>query len=229
MNIIATEHLTRSFVMGSNTVYALQDVDLTVRAGDFIAIMGTSGSGKSTLLNLLGLLDQPTSGIYQLEELDVSQLSSNKLADLRGKRIGHIFQDFKLLPRLSAWENVALPLVYGARKISYAGQRTQAMQALSIVDLTDRADHLPAELSGGQRQRVAIARALITHPAVILADEPTGNLDSSTGKDIMNLLNTLHEEGITIVMVTHDVAVARNANRICQMSDGHLAEKSRRA
>ncbi|MBI9046922.1 MAG: ABC transporter ATP-binding protein [Anaerolineaceae bacterium] len=222
MKTIMIENLSRVFPMGSSQVNALVDVNLEVRTGDFIAIMGTSGSGKSTLLNILGLLDKPTKGKYWLEDLDVSLLSSNKLADLRGKRIGYIFQDFKLLPRLSAWENVALPLVYGDRHIHQNKQKKLALQALEKVNLTDRADHLPSELSGGQRQRTAIARALVTNPAVILADEPTGNLDSHTGQEILQLLLKLNFSGITIIMVTHDQTVAQHANNIFKMSDGHL-------
>jgi putative ABC transport system ATP-binding protein len=187
-------------------------------------LMGASGSGKSTLLNLLGLLDRATSGEYWLEGTVVSTLRRDELADLRGKRIGFIFQNFNLLPRLSAWENVALPLAYRQGEFRGQDQLDRAREALARVQLDHRLDHNPTELSGGERQRVAIARALITQPAVILADEPTGNLDSNTGVEIMRLLEELNAEGRTIVMVTHDLNVARHARRIYQMRDGVLQE-----
>jgi len=224
MTIIRTEGLTRTYTMGSVTIHALRSVDLAVGQGEFVALMGASGSGKSTLLSLLGLLDRPTSGDYWLEGTQVSALGRNALADVRGKRIGFIFQSFNLLPRLSAWENVALPLAYRSGQVSHSQQRAQAFEALSRVGLEKRASHQPMELSGGERQRVAIARALITRPAVLLADEPTGNLDSATGVEIMRLLAGLHAEGRTIVMVTHDLSIARHAERICTMRDGLLVE-----
>ena len=220
--VIHTEKLTRSYSMGVNNVMALREADLTVHAGEFIALMGASGSGKSTLLNLLGLLDRASAGEYWLEGAVVSSLRRDELADLRGKRIGFIFQNFNLLPRLSAWENVALPLAYRQGEFRGQDQFNRAREALSRVQLDERADHNPTELSGGERQRVAIARALITHPAVILADEPTGNLDSNTGVEIMRLLKELNEEGRTIIVVTHDLNVARYASRIYQMRDGVL-------
>jgi len=222
--VIRTEKLTRTYAMGGNTVTALCDADLIVEEGDFIALMGTSGSGKSTLLNLIGLLDRATGGEYFLEGKPVSSLRRDELADLRGKRIGFIFQSFNLLPRLSAWENVALPLAYRQGQFGYQDQLSRAREALARVRLDHRVDHNPMELSGGERQRVAIARALITQPAVILADEPTGNLDSNTGIEIMRLLKELNAEGRTIVMVTHDMNIARNANRIYHMRDGMLSE-----
>ena len=222
--VIRTEKLTRAYAMGGSTITALREADLTVHAGEFIALRGASGSGKSTLLNLLGLLDRATSGEYFLEGKPVSSLRRDELADLRGKRIGFIFQNFNLLPRYSAWENVALPLVYRQGQFGQKDQRTRAREALSRVQLDHRLEHHPTELSGGERQRVAIARALITQPAVILADEPTGNLDSQTGIEIMRLLKELNEEGRTIIVVSHDVNVARQANRIYQMSDGVLKE-----
>jgi len=224
--IIRTEKLTRAYAMGESAITALRDADLTVHAGEFIALMGASGSGKSTLLNLIGLLDRATSGEYFLEGKPVSSLRRDELADLRGKRIGFIFQNFNLLPRYSAWENVALPLAYAYRQGEFRGQDqlTRAREALSRVQLDHRLEHNPTELSGGERQRVAIARALVTQPAVILADEPTGNLDSNTGVEIMRLLKELNAEGRTIVMVTHDMNVARNASRIYQMRDGVLKE-----
>jgi putative ABC transport system ATP-binding protein len=224
MTIIHTEALTRTYRMGSATVHALREVNLTVEAGDFVALMGASGSGKSTLLSLLGLLDRPNAGSYWLEGVEVSSLSRNTLAELRGKRIGFIFQSFNLLPRLSAWENVALPLAYRNGRVGHSQQRKQALEALARVGLEQRAHHNPTELSGGERQRVAIARALVTQPAVILADEPTGNLDSTTGVEIMRLLGELHAEGSTIVMVTHDPGIARHASRMCIMRDGVLTE-----
>ncbi|MDQ3007529.1 MAG: ABC transporter ATP-binding protein [Chloroflexota bacterium] len=222
--VIRTEKITRTYSMGGNTVTALREADLTILAGEFIALMGASGSGKSTLLNLLGLLDRATSGEYWLEETNVSSLRRDQLADLRGRRIGFIFQNFNLLPRLSAWENVALPLAYRQGEFRQQEQLDRAREALSRVNLDHRIEHQPMELSGGERQRVAIARALITQPAVILADEPTGNLDSNTGVEIMHLLKELNEEGRTIIVVTHDLNVARFASRIYQMRDGVLKE-----
>ena len=222
--VIRTEKLTHTYPMGENTITALRDADLTVHAGEFIALMGASGSGKSTLLNLIGLLDRATSGEYFLEGRPVSSLRRDVVADLRGRRIGFIFQNFNLLARLSAWENVALPLAYRQGQFRHQDQFARAREALSRVQLEHRVRHNPMELSGGERQRVAIARALVTQPAVILADEPTGNLDSKTGIDIMRLLKELNEEGRTIIVVTHDMNVARNASRIFQMSDGVLNE-----
>jgi putative ABC transport system ATP-binding protein len=222
--VIRTEKLTRTYSMGASVITALREADLTVHPGEFIALMGASGSGKSTLLNLLGLLDRATSGEYFLEGKPVSSLRRDKLADLRGKRIGFIFQNFNLLPRLAAWENVALPLAYCNGEFGFQEQLSRARETLSRVQLEHRAEHNPMELSGGERQRVAIARALITRPAVILADEPTGNLDSKTGMEIMHLLKELNEEGRTIIIVTHDLNVARNASRIYHMLDGVLNE-----
>lgn len=225
--VIRTEKLTRTYAMGASTVTALREADLTVHAGEFIALMGASGSGKSTLLNLIGLLDRATSGEYFLEGKPVSSLKRDELAELRGRRIGFIFQNFNLLPRYSAWENVAMPLAYRKGEFGAQEQVDRAREALSRVQLEHRVDHNPMELSGGERQRVAIARALITQPAVILADEPTGNLDSKTGIEIMRLLRELNEEGRTIIMVTHDRNVARNAARVYHMLDGLLAEDGR--
>jgi putative ABC transport system ATP-binding protein len=222
--IIQTQNLTREYQMGAATLRALKGVDLVVYEGDFLALMGASGSGKSTLLSLLGLLDRATSGKYFLEDMEVSSLNRNQLADIRGRRIGFVFQNFNLLPRFSAWENVALPLAYRKGEVNAALQRKLAMEALSHVALDKRAHHLPMELSGGERQRVAIARALVTSPAVILADEPTGNLDSATGREIMKLLAELHSDGKTIVMVTHDPSIANQAGRVCTMRDGILTE-----
>ncbi len=222
--VIRTEKITRTYSMGSSTVTALHEADLTVHAGEFIALMGASGSGKSTLLNLLGLLDRATAGEYWLEETPVSSLRRDELADLRGRRIGFIFQNFNLLPRLSAWENVGLPLAYRQGQFRHQDQLDRAQEALSLVKLDHRMEHQPTELSGGERQRVAIARALVTQPAVILADEPTGNLDSNTGVEIMQLLKELNDEGRTIILVTHDLNVARYAGRVYHMRDGVLSE-----
>jgi len=222
--VIRTISLTREYAMGSTTVHALRGVDLTVRAGEFLALMGASGSGKSTLLNMIGLLDRPTSGQYRLEDLEVFSLSRDELATIRGRRIGFIFQNFNLLPRYSTWENVALPLAYRKGEIRSDEQYKKAMQILARVGLERRSVHQPMELSGGERQRVAIARALVTEPTVLLADEPTGNLDSATGREIMSLLTELHTEGKTIIMVTHDMDIARYASRVCTMRDGILME-----
>jgi putative ABC transport system ATP-binding protein len=222
--VIRVVRLAREYAMGGAIVHALRGVDLAVHAGEFLALMGASGSGKSTLLNMIGLLDRPTSGQYRLEDLEVFSLSRDELAAIRGRRIGFIFQNFNLLPRYSTWENVALPLAYRKGEYRSEEQHKKAMQMLARVGLDHRAGHQPMELSGGERQRVAIARALVTEPAVLLADEPTGNLDSATGKEIMALLSDLHAEGKTIIMVTHDMNIARYANRICTMRDGMLTE-----
>lgn len=222
--IILTEKITRTYSMGESIVTALREADLTVHAGEFIALMGASGIGKSTLLNVIGLLDRPTSGEYWLEGKPVSSLRRDELAELRGRRIGFVFQNFNLLPRLSAWENVALPLAYRKGEFRHQDQLARAREALSRVQLGHRVDHNPMELSGGERQRVAIARALVTQPAVILADEPTGNLDSNTGIEVMRLLKELNDDGRTIIVVTHDTNVARHANRIYNMRDGMLKE-----
>ena len=222
--VIRTEKITRTYSMGETIVTALREADLTVHPGEFIGLMGASGSGKSTLLNVIGMLDRATSGEYWLEGKPVSSLRRDELSDLRGGRIGFIFQNFNLLPRLSAWENVALPLAYRKGQYGHQGQLARAREALSRVSLDHRIDHHPTELSGGERQRVAIARALVTQPAVILADEPTGNLDSNTGAEIMNLLKELNNEGRTIVLVTHDMNVARYASRIYTMRDGFLMQ-----
>jgi len=222
--VIRTEKLTRAYSMGESIVTALRDADLTVDVGEFIALMGASGSGKSTLLNLIGLLDRPTSGEYFLEGKAVSALRRDELAEVRGRRIGFIFQNFNLLSRYSAWENVALPLAYRQGEFGAQEQLNRARDALLRVQLDHRVDHNPMELSGGERQRVAIARALITQPAVILADEPTGNLDSRTGIEIMRLLQELNDEGRTIIIVTHDMNVARHASRVYHMRDGVLTE-----
>jgi putative ABC transport system ATP-binding protein len=222
MKVIQAENLTRTYTVGNSIVNALRGVDLEVEMGEFVALMGASGSGKSTMMHILGCLDTPTSGRYLLEERDVSTLSKDERARVRNTRIGFIFQTFNLLPRLSALDNVALPLLYGSED---QNARKRAEQALERVGLMTRAQHKPTELSGGERQRVAIARALVTAPALILADEPTGNLDSRTGADIMSLLVELCAEGHTLLMVTHDAKVAGHAGRILQMQDGEIVNE----
>lgn len=219
MNVIQAENLTRTYAMGNSTVHALRGVNLVVENGEFVALMGASGSGKSTMMHILGCLDTPTAGRYMLEGRDVSTLSKDERARVRNTRIGFVFQTFNLLPRLNAFDNVALPLLYGRED---AEAKKRASEALERVGLMPRAGHRPNELSGGERQRVAIARALVTNPALILADEPTGNLDSKTGAEIMRLLVELCAEGRTILMVTHDPKVAAHAGRILHMEDGEI-------
>ena len=218
MDTIRTEALGRHYMMGQATIHALRGVDLLVRRGEYVAIMGPSGCGKSTLMNLLGCLDTPDSGRYWLNGKPVSELSELELAQVRNREIGFVFQTFALLPRQSALANVEMPLVYAG--VRAAERRRRAREALLKVGLDDRAVHLPAELSGGQRQRVAIARALVTAPALLLADEPTGNLDSTTGAEILVLFDALHRAGNTIVLVTHERAVAERAGRTIQLRDG---------
>ena len=204
--------------MGEQKVSALDGVDFSIEKGEFVAIMGPSGSGKSTLMNLLGCLDLPSSGIYRLENLDIQDLKPDQLAEVRNRRIGFVFQSFNLLPRATALENTELPLLYGR-----VPKSTEiAFQALERVGLAHRAKHKPTELSGGERQRVAIARALVNSPAIILADEPTGNLDSTTGKEILNLFLELNQEGVTLILVTHEQKIAEQAKRIMQMRDGKI-------
>lgn len=219
--LIKVENLTKTYKKGTVEVQALRQVNIEVCPGEFVALMGSSGSGKSTLMHLLGCLDTPTSGEYWLEHRNVSVLSAKERAMIRNQRIGFVFQRFNLLPRLSAWENIALPLYY--RK-SRSDLRKKAMEMLKRVGLSRRAEHKPMELSGGESQRVAIARALVTGPALILADEPTGNLDSTTGQEIMQLLLELHEEGRTILLVTHDPSVAEYTQRVLHMRDGQIQE-----
>ena len=218
--IIETKQLTRTFAMGDAIIYALREVDMQIQTGEFVALMGASGSGKSTLMHLLGCLDTPTSGSYQLEGREVSQLDRDERARLRARRIGFVFQNFNLLPRFSALENVMLPLLYGRTPRSTI--KTQALQMLTRVGLADRLAHLPTQLSGGQRQRVAIARALVADPAILLADEPTGALDSHTGREIMALFAELHDEGRTLILVTHDAQVAGHAQRVIRLHDGRV-------
>ncbi len=204
--------------MGGQQVSALAGVTFRIEKGEFVAIMGPSGSGKSTLMNLIGCLDVPSSGSYRLENLDIQDLNPNQLAEVRNRRVGFVFQSFNLLPRATALENTELPLLYG--RVPKAAEI--ALQALERVGLAHRAKHKPTELSGGERQRVAIARALVNSPAIILADEPTGNLDSVTGKEILDLFQELNQEAVTLILVTHEQEVARQAKRIMQMKDGKI-------
>lgn len=218
--IIKTQGLKKIYQMGEEQVKALDGVDIELERGEYVAIMGPSGSGKSTLMNLLGCLDTPSEGEYWLNGHAVSTLNDDELAQVRNKEVGFVFQSFHLLPRYSALENVQLPLVYS--NIVREERLERAKRALEQVDLTDRIHHRPNELSGGQRQRVAIARALINQPSILLADEPTGNLDSTTGREILNLFEHLHTTGHTIILVTHDPEVASHANRIIRLRDGRV-------
>ena len=219
--VIRTEGLIKTYEMGAEQVHALQGVDLEIRRGEYVAIMGPSGSGKSTLMNLIGCLDSPTSGRYWLAGRLVSDLDDDELAYIRNKEIGFVFQTFNLLPRATALHNVELPLIYNGTP---AEERIQkATLALERVDLGDRMNHKPNELSGGQRQRVAIARALVNDPSIVLADEPTGNLDSKTGEEIMGLFENLHRQGNTIILVTHEMDIAQHAHRVIFIRDGKIA------
>jgi len=216
--MIEVKELSKTYQLGKVDVHAIIDVSFRIDAGEFVAVMGPSGSGKSTLMNLLGCLDLPSSGSYLLENLDIRTLSPNQQADVRNKRIGFVFQNFNLLPRASALENVELPLLYGRVSNSH----TIAREALERVGLAERAMHRPNELSGGERQRVAIARAIVNNPAIVLADEPTGNLDTRTGIEIIKIFSRLNAEGTTIILVTHERDVASRARRIIQMKDGRI-------
>jgi putative ABC transport system ATP-binding protein len=220
--IISVRDLKKTYVMGTNTVNALQSINLDISKNEYVALMGPSGSGKSTFMNILGCLDTPTSGEYILNNISVGSMTDGELAAVRNKEIGFVFQTFNLLPRLSALENVALPLVYAGMSKSKRLERAEEM--LRAVRLGDRVDHKPNELSGGQRQRVAIARALVNSPSIILADEPTGNLDSTTSYEIMGLFEEIHKAGNTIIVVTHEPDIAAHAHRIVRMRDG-LVEK----
>lgn len=219
--LIHIEKIARIYQMGLEKVFALREVSLTIKQNDYLAIMGPSGSGKSTLMNILGCLDTPTSGTYFFKEHDISDMTDDDLAGIRNKEIGFVFQTFNLLPRASAQKNVELPLVYSG--IHASERHAMAKQVLEDVGLADRSEHKPNELSGGQRQRVAIARALVTKPSIILADEPTGNLDSKTGEEIMRLFYDLWSKGNTIILVTHEEEIARHANRIIRLRDGLIA------
>jgi putative ABC transport system ATP-binding protein len=225
MHVIETSDLTKVYGKGDIAVHALRGVSLAVDRGEFVAIMGPSGSGKSTLMNILGCLDRPTDGAYLLEGEDVSRLNKEKLAGIRNRRIGFVFQSYNLLPRLTAVKNVMMPLMYnGHQHLSDKQMVERAVAALEAVGLGDRIDHRPNELSGGQQQRVAIARALVNDPSLVLADEPTGNLDSTSGDEIMVLLRQLHHDGATIVMVTHSAHDAANAERIIALRDGRVID-----
>jgi putative ABC transport system ATP-binding protein len=216
--LIIIKNIGRKYVIGSEVIHALKDVSLTINKGEFVALMGPSGSGKSTLMNILGCLDTPTKGEYTLNGINVSHMSDNDLAEVRNSEIGFVFQTFNLLPRNTALDNVALPLIYAG--VNKEGRNARAKKALENVGLGNRTDHRPNELSGGQRQRVAVARALINDPSIILADEPTGNLDTKTSIEIMSLMEDIHAKGNTIILVTHEEDIAMHAHRIVRMRDG---------
>jgi putative ABC transport system ATP-binding protein len=222
--LIEIQNITKVYQMGRVEVHAVRGISLTIEAGEIIAIMGPSGSGKSTMMNILGCLDQPTSGRYLLDQKNVSHLNENQLAEIRNRKIGFVFQTFNLLGRTTAFQNVALPLIYAG--VSRIERRRRAQEALEAVGLADRMSHTPMELSGGQQQRVAIARSLVNNPSIILADEPTGNLDSKSGIEVMEILQTLNQErGITIVLVTHDHQIAQHARRIVHLQDGLVTQE----
>ena len=219
MEMIELENVTKVYRMGEVEVYALNGVTISIKQGEMLSIIGTSGSGKSTLLDVLGCLDRPTSGRYMLDGIDVNRLNDNELAELRSKKFGFVFQDFNLLSRASALANVELPLVYSGGR----NKHVKAMEALERVGLGPRARHKPTELSGGEQQRVAIARALVNSPSLILADEPTGNLDSASTKEIISIFKELHKDGITVAIVTHEAEIAQQTQRIIRLHDGNVA------
>jgi len=218
--LIHIEHIARTYEMGGETVHALRDVSLDIHSNEYVALMGPSGSGKSTLMNILGCLDTPSSGVYTFKGLDVNEMTDDDLAEIRNKEIGFVFQTFNLLPRATALKNIELPLIYSG--ISSEDRKERAIKALEDVGLGDRMLHRPNELSGGQRQRVAVARALVTKPSIILADEPTGNLDTKTGIEIMKLFQELWSKGNTVILVTHEEDIARHARRIIRIRDGKV-------
>ena len=223
MQMLKLKHIEKAYQQGKNTVPVLHDITFHVAHGEFVAIMGPSGSGKSTLMNLIGLLDTPTSGSYFFDGTEVSRCSENMLSQIRNEKIGFVFQNFNLLPRQSALENAALPLLYAGVKPKV--RRERAREALEKVGLADRVSFLPTQLSGGQKQRVAIARAMINHPKLLLADEPTGALDTASGEQVMELFHELHKTGVTIVMITHELEIAQHAERILTIRDGRLGEE----
>ncbi len=225
MALIRLKNISRRYQMGVETVHALRDVSLEIQRGEYVAIMGPSGSGKSTMMNLIGCLDTPTSGHYELNGIGVSDMDDNHLAEIRNREIGFVFQTFNLLSRSNALHNVELPLIYAG--VPAEGRRQIALEALTQVGLADRIHHKPNELSGGQRQRVAIARALVNNPSILLADEPTGNLDSQTGEEIMALFARLHEQGNTIILVTHEPDIAAHAHRVIRLRDGKVEKDER--
>ena len=224
--IIRAQDLWRTYVMGAEEIHALRGVSFKVEAGEYLAVMGPSGSGKSTLMNIIGCLDTPSRGVYELRDKVVSEMTDDELAAVRNREIGFVFQTFNLLPRATALHNVELPLIYAG--ISKQDRLERARQALEMVELGDRVHHRPNELSGGQRQRVAIARALVMQPSLLLADEPTGNLDSATGEEIMRLVERLHDEGHTIILVTHEHDIAVHAHRTIHIRDGQIESDDRR-
>ncbi|HRE04778.1 MAG TPA: ABC transporter ATP-binding protein [Opitutaceae bacterium] len=220
--VVLLEDIYKTYTNGEVQVHAVRGVTLQIESGEFVAIMGSSGSGKSTLMNILGCLDRPTKGRYLLDQVDTSGLERNERADLRNQKLGFVFQGFNLLARTTAVENVELPMLYSPIRVPPAEMRERAMKALDIVGLADRADHLPNQLSGGQQQRVAIARALVNHPQILLADEPTGNLDSRTSVEVMGVFQRLNDQGITIVMVTHELDIAHYCKRNLIVRDGKV-------
>lgn len=223
--ILELDHIYKDYIQGSMVVPVLKDVTLHVEEGEYVAIMGPSGSGKSTLMNIIGCLDKPTKGEYRLDGVDVLLQKDNDLADVRLKKVGFVFQTFQLLPRQTALENVALPLIYAG--ISKKERNRMAAEALDRVGLSDRMNFIPNQLSGGQKQRVAIARAMVNKPKILLADEPTGALDSKSGKQVMELFETLNAEGVTVIMITHDSAIARHARRVVDIFDGEISERTK--